>query len=334
MSTPSKTPNVFWKEIGNKVSIPLWSPNQEADNLTTSLLREEAIDKRDREYRRLLYVAMTRAEDRLYISGWGAHRNKSDFSWYEMIESGLRPLAEKYYDKLIFASPQTEPPDDKSEPEPGISSYGSVPQWATSNFLGKIDNGVVIQPSTISGDAVDPMLLGLTHSKELKKGRFIHHLLEWLPQVGREHRELQGKRYLAEPRHCLDEDEQGEYLRSALKVLSEKSFENIFNEEAIVEVPISGNIVEDGKMYKVSGRIDRLLINKHEIIIVDLKTNKVVPKEISKVPTDYKNQLAIYYKLVKQIYPDHEIKCMLLWVEKPSVMSFSSREMNSIKIFN
>jgi ATP-dependent helicase/nuclease subunit A len=119
-----------------------------------------------------------------------------------------------------------------------------------------------------------------------------------------------------------------------LKVLSEKSFENIFNEEAIVEVPISGNIVEDGKMYKVSGRIDRLLINKHEITIVDLKTNKVVPKKISKVPTGYKNQLAIYYKLVKQIYPDHEIKCMLLWVEKPSVMSFSSREMNSIKIFN
>jgi ATP-dependent helicase/nuclease subunit A len=174
----------------------------------------------------------------------------------------------------------------------------------------------------------------LTHSKELKKGKFIHHLLEWLPLIDKGYREIQGKQYLAEPRHYLDEDEQEEYLRSALKVLSEKSFDNIFNKEAIVEVPISGNIIEDGKMHKVSGRIDRLLINKGEITIVDLKTNKVVPKNISQVPTSYKNQLAIYYKLVKQIYPDHEIKCMLLWVEKPSVMSFSSREMNSIKIFN
>ena len=96
----------------------------------------------------------------------------------------------------------------------------------------------------------------------------------------------------------------------------------------------SGTIVEDGKTYKVSGRIDRLLINKHEITIVDLKTNKVVPKKTSQVPTGYKNQLAIYYKLVKQIYPDHEIKCILLWVEKPIMMPFSSREMDSIKIFN
>ena len=334
MSTPNKTPNVFWKEIGNNVSIPLWSPNQEADNLTTSLLREEAIDKRDREYRRLLYVAMTRAEDRLYISGWGTHRKKSDFSWYEMIDSGLSPLAEKYCDKLIFASLQTEPPDDKSEPEPSISSYGSVPQWATSNFLGKTDNGAVIQPSTISGGSADQVPLRLTYSKELKKGKFIHYLLEWLPQVGKGYRELQGKKYLAEPRHYLEKGEQEEYLRSALKVLNEKSFEDIFNKEAIVEVPISGNIVEDGITYKVSGRIDRLLINNHEITIVDLKTNKVVPKKISQVPTGYKKQLAIYYKLVKQIYPDHEIKCMLLWVEKPIVMPFSSREMDSIKIFN
>ena len=158
--------------------------------------------------------------------------------------------------------------------------------------------------------------------------------MEWLPLVGKGYRELQGKKYLAEPRHYLEKGEQEEYLRSALKVLNEKSFEDIFNKEAIVEVPISGNIVEDGKTYKVSGRIDRLLINKHEITIVDLKTNKVVPKKTSQVPTGYKNQLAIYYKLVKQIYPDHEIKCMLLWVEKPIVMPFSSREMDSIKIFN
>mgnify|MGYP001224834705 FL=1 len=333
-SAPNKTPNVFWKELENNVSIPLWSPNKEVDNLTTSLLREEAIDKRDREYRRLLYVAMTRAEDRLYISGWGTQRNKSEFGWYKMIESGLKPLAEKYCDNLIFVSPQTETPDDENQSEFSISSCGSLPEWATSNFLGEMDEGMIIQPSTISEDSMNQMLLGVIHSKELKKGRFIHYLLEWLPQVDMEYREVQGKKYLAKPNHHLHEDEQQEYLRSALKVLSNKSFENVFNKEAITEVPISGNIVEDGKTYKVSGRIDRLLISKHEITIVDLKTNKVVPEKMSQVPVAYKNQLAIYYRLVKQIYPDRQINCMLLWVEKPIMMPLSSLEMGSIKIFN
>ena len=46
------------------------------------------------EYRRLLYVALTRAEDRLYVGGWqtGEKRVPED-SWYSLVATGCATRA-------------------------------------------------------------------------------------------------------------------------------------------------------------------------------------------------------------------------------------------------
>ena len=333
MSPPHKTPSILWKEMSNRISIPFWAPNKQMDNSITSLLREEAIDKRDREYRRLLYVAMTRAEDRLYVCGWGTEKNKSELSWYKMIESGLIPLAEKDCDKIIFKSPQSEPPDDKSQLELSKVSCENLPQWAISDVSELLVGGVAIQPSKVLGSNSTEILLRNSHSKELATGKFIHYLLEYLPKVTERDREAYAKIYLAQPIHGIGVKDQREYLRTVLKVLDDKHCESIFAPEAITEAPIYGNLVENGKTYKVSGRIDRLLINDHEIKIIDFKTNKVIPSSPSDVPDSYRKQLAIYYRLVRQIYPTHQIRCIVLWVDKPMIMELLSNDMESMKIF-
>jgi len=127
--------------------------------------------------------------------------------------------------------------------------------------------------------------------------------------------------------------DQREYVTTVLKVLDDRHCKSIFAPEAITESPISGNLVEDGQTYKVSGRIDRLLINDHEIKIIDFKTNKIIPSSHSEVPDSYKKQLAIYYRLVRQIYPAHQISCIILWVEKPMIMELVSNDMESMQIF-
>ena len=68
-----------------------WSPNKGADCAAIAQARENRRDKAAEEYRRLLYVAMTRAEERLIVAG---HRGKKDFtpeSWRGMIETALSP---------------------------------------------------------------------------------------------------------------------------------------------------------------------------------------------------------------------------------------------------
>ena len=53
-----------------------------------AVLRKAEIE----EYHRLLYVAMTRARDRLYICGWSQKDAPEKASWYELVDQGLQGL--------------------------------------------------------------------------------------------------------------------------------------------------------------------------------------------------------------------------------------------------
>ena len=47
------------------------------------------------EYRRLLYVAMTRAQDQLYICGWASKKGPHEDCWYSLVKEALEPESEK-----------------------------------------------------------------------------------------------------------------------------------------------------------------------------------------------------------------------------------------------
>ncbi len=44
------------------------------------------------EYHRLLYVAMTRARDRLYVCGWQGAKQREKGCWYDLVQEGLQGL--------------------------------------------------------------------------------------------------------------------------------------------------------------------------------------------------------------------------------------------------
>ena len=72
----------------------VWSPiSGERDTLSQRWADAER-DTMLCEYRRLLYVAMTRAEDHLYVCGWMSHRRPAADSWYAIIRSALEPIAD------------------------------------------------------------------------------------------------------------------------------------------------------------------------------------------------------------------------------------------------
>ena len=56
-------------------------------------MRREAED----EYRRLLYVAMTRASDRLIVCGADGDRKRPDGCWWNLVTSALLPLSSEEF---------------------------------------------------------------------------------------------------------------------------------------------------------------------------------------------------------------------------------------------
>src|SRR5205814_4891649 len=93
-------------------------------------------------YRRLLYVALSRAQDRLYICGWQTREAPREDSWHALCRTGLAEIASPFAfdaaapigadgwcgEGLRLASPQTVPPV-RERPAPGVAAAGPLPDW-------------------------------------------------------------------------------------------------------------------------------------------------------------------------------------------------------------
>jgi len=86
----TKTAPILWHGgTRDAVAMPLWMVARDAPPRAAQVALDAAKRKRDQEYRRLLYVAMTRAADRLYICGWQTKRAPPNGNWHALVEAGL-----------------------------------------------------------------------------------------------------------------------------------------------------------------------------------------------------------------------------------------------------
>jgi len=73
------------------VNFQLQLSKQNTDQITQKL-QQEKLDEQAREELNLLYVALTRAREQIFISGVASSRSQTD-SWYQIINSGLEDFA-------------------------------------------------------------------------------------------------------------------------------------------------------------------------------------------------------------------------------------------------
>src|SRR5205814_9932770 len=99
-------------------------------------LRERNLE----EYRRLLYVALSRAKDRLYICGWQTREAPREDSWHALCRTGLAEIATAFpFDAtaligadgwcgqgLRLTSPQTVAPV-RERPAGAVAGAGPLP---------------------------------------------------------------------------------------------------------------------------------------------------------------------------------------------------------------
>ncbi|MBT6095434.1 MAG: double-strand break repair helicase AddA [Rhodospirillaceae bacterium] len=316
------------KEPDPRDRFVLWPAFKDFEESVTAGIAEASRIATEQEYRRLLYVAMTRAEDRLYICGWKGERELDDGCWYRLAEEGLKSLdatetlAFGEMDILRLTSPQTVP---AKQAEMTLALAGgalTLPDWATRP---PAPEPAPTQPLSPSKPETEPAVrspLQPDDTNRFLRGKLIHALLQTLPDLPTRARADAARRYLEMPGHGLDGGEVQAIALETLGILEDAAFAPLFGSGSRAEVPMVGTLPagDGGEGVVVSGQVDRLLVTDDEVIVIDYKTNRPPPLSEADVPGVYLRQMAVYRALLGAIYPDRTIRAALLWTDGPRLM--------------
>lgn len=326
LQVPRQSARLLWLTgAGDDPDIPLWSPKVGRDDPASKSAREQFRLQQEAEYRRLLYVAMTRAEDRLYVCGYEARNRSSDTCWYKLIASGLAQaggverIAVPGFEGegLRLRSAQTR------KIEPGrlaltAPAATALPAWWNRPAPEEPDPPRPLVPSQPDGEAppVRGPFDGDDSGRRYARGRIIHRLLQTLPELPAGEREAAAARFLGRPAHRLDDKAQREIAREVLAVLAQPDWASLFAAGSVAEAPVVGRV---GSRI-LSGQIDRLVVTKDQVLIVDYKTNRPPPLKAEETPPIYVRQMAAYRATLSALYPGRRIRCALLWTDGPRLM--------------
>jgi ATP-dependent helicase/nuclease subunit A len=318
MSVPTAkgTDTFLWPDKSG-LGGPLWAESKEERSDLYEAAFARAYDLQMEEQSRLLYVAMTRAKDRLIICGAHSSENINAKSWYAAIDAGFARLGDvKTLDSGVRIYSLGNPPlAARVKP---VADLMPFPEWLRNPAPQEGDAPVAFAPSKQDADeqpAASP--LDPTNTQRFRRGLATHKLLQILPDLLPERREAAARNYVSRPALGLSQDLQDNILTETMRVLNDPVFAPVFAPGSLAEVPVTGEI-SPGRI--INGQIDRLVITETEVLIVDFKTNRPSPRAQGDIPIAYKAQLKAYADAVSLIYPGRAVKCALLWTDQPLLM--------------
>ncbi len=318
-------------------SAMVWAGRKANDPRIVEQARAAMIAETEDEYRRLLYVAMTRAADRLIVGGCmpGNRNDVRALSWYDLISKGLENSG---------LAMRTVPPPDGAvkrycRPEDDVAETSTpakatddaapltLPVWLHTSAPARREPEPLLRPSD-SEDA-DQRRLRRGESPEqraraLQRGTLVHRLLQSLPDLPAQSRQGAAARFLARNAADWDAAERDALAARVLEVIADPRFAAVFAPGSRAEVPIVGRLQRRGEPVLVSGQIDRLVVTETDVLIVDFKTNHAPPRSLADVPPAYLRQLALYRAVLARLYPQRSVRAALLWTEVPDIMELSA----------
>jgi ATP-dependent helicase/nuclease subunit A len=329
--------------IEGQEPLPVWVPISALANSLTQADAARIQALAEEEYRRLLYVGMTRAADRLVVCGYRGIRENPG-TWHQMIASAMRT------DELHCAPASFSGPDGDWE---GL-------RWRTDHVQRPVERADKIEttahrtplpaalgrpppaprhlprplsPSgagTIIDEEADDLLVTsplfadkAKGDRSLEKGRLIHRMLQTLPDISPDERGDAAQRYVERAAGYWPKRERDALVASILHLLSNPDLQEVLSAHGQAEVSIMGTLALDDQRFAVSGRIDRLADLDDRVIILDYKTNRVPPATPDAIPFAHRAQLAIYREILKPLYPGKPIDCLLVYTENASIHRLS-----------
>ena len=318
----------------------IWAGRKDDDVVPVAAARQTALAEAEDEYRRLLYVAMTRAADRLIVCGADGERARPKGCWYDLVVDPLRAfLIEETENGDKVWCYRKETPGLAAQPplatEPATAEPSEMPQWLRRPAPPAPPASVTISPSAAfeaeagrgfargSGSAAD-------RRKALARGRIVHRLMQSLPDIPPAHRKDAIERYLKNNAADFLPAEQAQIAQQLLTILNDLIFAEWFAPGSRAEVPIVGRLGRLGAVpIDVSGQVDRLAITGDAVLIADYKTDRAAASRLAEVPAPYIEQLALYHAVLARIYPEKTIRAALIFTEGPNVIEVPGAAMEA-----
>ncbi|MCF6113757.1 double-strand break repair helicase AddA [Mesorhizobium muleiense] len=318
----------------------LWRSAGDVANGFSRAASVRARELADDEYRRLLYVGMTRAEDRLIVCGYHGKRAPNAGTWHSIVSRALvgapesierqhpatgetvhrfhvtklPPVAQAAAEQARQAQ-QFEPlPKSLFQPLPPFEDLPRpLSPSGASALIDEARQAVVDTGSPVLDTEAEPGFA-------VMRGLALHKLLQMLPGIAETERRDAAERYLKRAGAEWPETEREKALASVATILADSRFDQLFAPNSRAEVAVMGSLEVKGKLRSISGKIDRLAVTSGRVSIVDYKTNRPAPAALADVPPAYVLQLALYRALLQPLYPGHEVSAALLFTEAPRLI--------------
>jgi ATP-dependent helicase/nuclease subunit A len=317
----------------------IWAGRKEDDVPAVAAARAVALKDAEDEYRRLLYVAMTRAADRLIICGADGIKTRPPSCWYNLVREALDPfLVEEAEDgekvlrfRLSASVPKAEPAAAVESSEP--PARHTLPPWLRQAASAHRPRPAPLSPSSAFDDEIGRIAStgasAADRQAALEKGRLVHRLMQSLPDIPPDRRREAAERYLAKAAANLTSERRTEIAGQVLAVLTDKNFAQIFAPGSRPEVSIVGRIpCAGGDPVLVSGQVDRLTIAGDAVLVADYKTDRNVPATLDEVEP-YVAQLALYRAVLARLYPGKAVRAALVFTEAPRLLELTAEAMDT-----
>jgi len=318
--------------------VVVWAGKKADDPASIAVARAAMMGETEDEYRRLLYVAMTRAADRLIVGGCmpGNMNTIRKFSWYDLIVKGLANsglhqqeietpdgVVVKRYSRLEDAAVPTG-----KAAAPATTAPADLPSWLQTPAPPEAPADNLLRPSDPARDdnrRIRTSESVLERARALLRGTLVHRLLQSLPDVATERRRDAAFKYLVRNADGWTDADREALAEGVLALIGDPRFAAVFAPGSRAEVSIVGRLERPGRSPAlVSGQIDRLVVTPDEVLIVDYKTNHAPPGAGAQAPPAYVRQLALYRAVLQKLYPQRPVRAALLWTETPEFMEISS----------
>jgi len=283
-----------------------------------------AEEKRDlEEHRRLLYVALTRAADRLIVSGVRAKERKDGADprpadcWHRIVEQAMSNLgAEQCVGHVMLRFGSAGAGGTRRLKDKVHLPAMAVPDWAKRAAPVEARPPRPLAPSAIAADDETAPPPSQAMRAAALRGTWIHQLLERLPAVEQGSRVSAADRWLERSAGVIDPNAREEIVKQVCDLLADPRFSGLFGPGSLGEAPLAATL-PDGRV--IAGTVDRLLIEEELISVIDFKTGKV-PTIGSDIPNAHRAQMQAYAEALQVIFPGRRIAASLLYTAGPKLI--------------
>ena len=276
--------------------------------------RDEALDRA--EHWRLLYVALTRSQERLVVSGI-AKRGDAARTWHHVVQQALERIGAVRQDdgRLVHRS---EGKAAAVRARRKLEVAPSLPGWLHCPPPPEPRPARPLAPSALAEDDLPYPPPSPGELDAARRGTLLHRLFERLPEVASDDRRAAALGWLERSAGVSDGSIRELLADLACSIIGDPAHRELFGPGSLAEAPIAATL-PDGRV--IAGAVDRLLVETDRVRFVDFKTGSQVPGSVESVPRSHRLQMEAYRDALSVIFPGRAIEAALLYTSGPKIIS-------------